>query len=418
MVSNQFQTEWIAAHLLFPNSAQARDIFLYVTADGLKISANKDRDQIFFKLFLEYLLKIQIVSSSSSFSEFETSKIKLWPTYFKKITKEESAYLVGYVFYKIPINILASLFKCTEVSANHKIQKAMNKIIPKPDSPEKSKYQFHFKKYTSVKNSDFFIYEDIVRNMNDHQLFEKNKIPQQIINNIGYKKYFNHIQDFSDELLGLKLQIYEVPVIQNFKKENLNLNPVFRHKLYKYIPVYFILIGAVLTFLYRPQAIQNFMNKKSIETIEIQQIKIDRHTENKESVANTAVSVEKPPEAIVQVEKKISPPIGVAEKKPIEKNKSGEVYRGRLVVTDLKQVISSIKEKIINLGGKKAGEVDLGWMKNDNTSYFHFSFPDENKTDLEEYLKQFGVFELSNETHPRVMPKGFKRYIIEIKQNE
>ena len=87
-------------------------------------------------------------------------------------------------------------------------------------------------------------------------------------------------------------------------------------------------------------------------------------------------------------------------------------------MTDVQQVIGVVREKIINSGGKKAGEVELGWMKNETTSYFHFSFPEENKADLENYLKQFGKVQLVYEPHPRLMPKGIKRYIIEIQQNE
>jgi len=95
-----------------------------------------------------------------------------------------------------------------------------------------------------------------------------------------------------------------------------------------------------------------------------------------------------------------------------ESRKKGFVYRGTLSVVNVEANASKLKEKIVELGGRKAGEVELGWRRNQGDYYFHFTIPESKFTDLEDYFKGLGVIKMSRDPHPRIMPDGIIRLII------
>ena len=102
----------------------------------------------------------------------------------------------------------------------------------------------------------------------------------------------------------------------------------------------------------------------------------------------------------------------------IFKRKNTGVYRGIVEVTDLAAVTERVKSKILSLGGFKAGEVELGWMKSADTTYFHFIIPTENTEDLNQFIKQFGDYKFRFEKHSRVLNNDQKRFIIEVRKVE
>lgn len=433
MAENKFQKEWIAVHLLFPNSAQARDIFLYVISEVRKNNSAIDYNIYYLKRIIQIFLKTPAIQSMLSFTELENEKFKKWPEYYKKLSKTESVYVVAALFYQSSVNEIASLFKSTQKNTELQIKKSIYKIIPKPEYKSVLNTGFKFKKYNSDNESDFFIYDHIIDYVLNPNCAEGFKTQKKISEDVRFKKYYEQIISLQSELLQLDNRIYELPVqktpdpdttMSSDAKLNQNL---FNGK--KNIGYAGIVMTAILVFMYRPLFLQEALNKKNVETIEIQQIKIDRH---KDDIVNNGTQIatqpvldpklDVKPEAKIEIApSKINVADDVVIKKiqPVEKIKTGGgVFRGKLYVTDVQTVLNVVKEKIVNLGGQKAGEVELGWMKNETTSYFHFSFPNENKADLEDYLKQFGKIELVFEPHPRVMPKGIQRYIIEIKQNE
>ncbi|HAG90649.1 MAG TPA: hypothetical protein DCL41_02185 [Bdellovibrionales bacterium] len=97
--------------------------------------------------------------------------------------------------------------------------------------------------------------------------------------------------------------------------------------------------------------------------------------------------------------------------------KMGELYRGFLSVDDLMKVTEATVLKIETLGGKKAGQVPLGWKRDEDERYFHFSIPEKNKQALLDHLSNFGQVRLSSQEHPLVMPEGKIRIILVVKQN-
>jgi hypothetical protein len=96
----------------------------------------------------------------------------------------------------------------------------------------------------------------------------------------------------------------------------------------------------------------------------------------------------------------------------------GSLTRGELVVEDFAMTWPVIRDKIVELGGKAAGSVELGWLRRKDQSYFHFSLPESNYADLQKFLKTFGPVQFHTEAHPRVMPRGQIRIILTVKDGE
>ena len=95
-----------------------------------------------------------------------------------------------------------------------------------------------------------------------------------------------------------------------------------------------------------------------------------------------------------------------------EPKKKGFVYRGTLVIVNVEVGTTKLKDMIVELGGRKAGEVELGWRRNEGDYYFHFTIPESKLGTLEEYFKTLGTIKLSKDPHPRIMPDGIVRMII------
>lgn len=118
--------------------------------------------------------------------------------------------------------------------------------------------------------------------------------------------------------------------------------------------------------------------------------------------------------------KPAQPPVTLAKKElPAgipEVLAGGYLYRGTLTVTGLTSTSPKIKERIETLGGRKAGEVSLGWSRSPTSHYYHFTIPDAKYPELMSYLDQFGKLKISREKHPRVMPGGILRLIVTVEE--
>ncbi|MBX2987906.1 MAG: hypothetical protein KF802_08405 [Bdellovibrionaceae bacterium] len=115
---------------------------------------------------------------------------------------------------------------------------------------------------------------------------------------------------------------------------------------------------------------------------------------------------------------------GEGEKAPVaetvaEKSKKpgeGALFRGDLAVTNLTATSPKIQDKIIELGGRKAGEVELGWKKTPTSAYFHFTMPEAKYEELTQFLREYGAANISKQKHPRVMPDGIIRLILTVEE--
>ncbi len=95
--------------------------------------------------------------------------------------------------------------------------------------------------------------------------------------------------------------------------------------------------------------------------------------------------------------------------------KQGYLYRGIMKVTNAEAVSTKFVEKINELGGRKAGEVELGWKKG-NANYFHFTMPEAKYQAFLEFTKKYGGLSLQKEKHDRLMPEGIVRIIFSLEE--
>lgn len=98
------------------------------------------------------------------------------------------------------------------------------------------------------------------------------------------------------------------------------------------------------------------------------------------------------------------------------KKESGFVWRGTLQVEDLTdEIVDRVTSTIADLGGTKAGEVELGWHRG-NERYYHFILPEENYEKLLSVLNAEGLVELKKEKHPRIIKSGYMRIIMTLEE--
>lgn len=95
----------------------------------------------------------------------------------------------------------------------------------------------------------------------------------------------------------------------------------------------------------------------------------------------------------------------------------GFLWRGTISVTNVPAITPKLVERLVALGGRKAGEVDLGWKKGTG-SYFHFTAPEAKFDEVKASFAEFGSLNISRERHERVMPEGIVRIIITVSEKE
>lgn len=128
----------------------------------------------------------------------------------------------------------------------------------------------------------------------------------------------------------------------------------------------------------------------------------------------SAPEVSKPTKTVATPAKTAAMVIAKSE----EVKKQGFVYRGTAKIVNAEVGSAKLKEKIVELGGRKAGEVELGWKRNQGDYYFHFTIPESKFSELEEYLKSVGDVQLSRDQHPRIMPSGIVRFIFTTEESQ
>lgn len=150
--------------------------------------------------------------------------------------------------------------------------------------------------------------------------------------------------------------------------------------------------------------------------------------EDAEELGTTAVSDAKGPsipkvelKEDVKVAKAPSPtpspsptPVSKAEEKPepAAATAGGFLYRGEIAITNISVNGAKITEKIVSLGGRKAGSVELGWQKTPTSMYYHFTIPEAKYQELNTFLATYGTPQIAKEKHVRVMPDGIIRLIL------
>jgi hypothetical protein len=96
----------------------------------------------------------------------------------------------------------------------------------------------------------------------------------------------------------------------------------------------------------------------------------------------------------------------------------GFLYRGEVEITNIDSNGPKITEKIAELGGRKAGSVELGWKKTPTSMYYHFTIPEAKYQEMLNFMSAYGKPKISKEKHPRVMPDGIIRLIITVDEQK
>ncbi len=104
-----------------------------------------------------------------------------------------------------------------------------------------------------------------------------------------------------------------------------------------------------------------------------------------------------------------------AKTESIRPHRVGYIHRISINTANVDDITPEVTDMIESLGGKKAGEVELGWKKQ-NGSYYHFTIPEENYDLLVDRLKKYGEFTVEKTEHPRIMPEGLLRFIVWIEK--
>lgn len=116
--------------------------------------------------------------------------------------------------------------------------------------------------------------------------------------------------------------------------------------------------------------------------------------------------VEPPKPRLVEEPKAVA-----AETKPATQ---GMLHRILMSRSDIEALAPELRDRIVALGGKKAGEVEIGWRQ-PGQNYFHFSIPEKNYDQLLSALAAIGPSRIYKSPHPRIMPEGQMRIILTIK---
>ena len=94
---------------------------------------------------------------------------------------------------------------------------------------------------------------------------------------------------------------------------------------------------------------------------------------------------------------------------------STTLRRAEVRVADFAKSWPLIRDKILALEGKAAGNVDLGWLRRRDESYFHFEVPEAHFDEFERFLGTFGPVQIRREKSSRMMPPGQIRIILLVK---
>lgn len=442
---------WVNCHLMYPNSSQARDIFSHLVAVSMKENLDSNA---FLKTIFQTLTTVKPVKSGSNYFEYSEYTMDCWNLVLNKCQRREQFFLMSILYNKLSF---ADLEKATEVNEN-KIKYLINQAIKKISDFSKEDHKvlpesIQFKAYHEKKISKISLSEQIFDAVLDFSptsekifiLSEAEKYPDT-------KKIIESVKKLQQELQAIpKTETFLENIaaiekgVQNYESDKKQSNK-FVLTVRKKTSLYFVISSLLAVSFLVALNMQDDGPQIVVETLQIQrqqpqqslaadksiEISYDKNKLVSAVVAKTptlAVAAKTPEVAVVAkvpvATVAAKAPTATVQSQPIVnsdnntfKKKNTGVYRGTVVVTNLEEVTERVKSKILSLSGFKAGEVELGWMKSSDTSYFHFIIPNENTEDLNQFIKQFGDFKYRFEKHPRVLDNDQKRFIIEVRTVE
>ena len=445
------QQLWIAIHLLYANSSQALDIYQEFVARYRKEIETNKKNSVFKKLATLHK-KIETVQTAGPFNIFEEHKSTYWLDIYNRSTKNHLIVLIGVLIFDLKIDEIEQTLRISK----QKIRFFLNQVFKntttlQPIITQDLNKSFRYRKINDQKVSDFFVRENVVEytlNLLDPKQTKmieegfKNYPDYKSISNL-YKKIVEDIQ----KTMNYQMSAEDIRVnYMATHTKNINESYIQRFQGKKKLKNKTLVGGSTLAIIcfavifLRPKWIKNIVenntgqqillqevkpqltsiennldesrNKVSLNELEVNNTASSHLTTNKINDSKTTVETEMPVNPKLE-SKKDTNIVATKENKAVKK---GGLYRGTVEVTDLDQVSEHFTDKIVNLGGKKAGEVQLGWRKNDQTSYYHFLISTTNVEDIKAFLGKFGQLNFKFEDHPRQVPDGMVRIIVELKK--
>lgn len=466
MVTSIESRLWLAVHLLYSNASQAFDVYQAVVLQSEHAIANQDIATVFNKLVQVYE-KIPAISSNLAFYEFEFEEIDQWKIIYKNSQKTQLVIFVAVLIFELKISQVAPTLKLAPEKAQFLFHQIFKKLA---SSSQKLKYneQLEFKKQNDNKISYLFTYENLVDFCLEQLSPEETEkvraglkiYPTLQVAKEEYSRIISQIQNLKvqKERTSVVSPIRPIKIPKDGSSISLPTKGLTSFQMRALIGGAVLVIGVLLI-----QPVKNFyqLNGRTDNTVVLQEVEVPKvltETQvaevptvsettvavNETETVSATVAVASPTTvvAVNQVENKTAPVVAptpapqppvvaavskttqVAVNEPakpvVEDAKTeweGGLYRGTLLVKDISAVNNALKEKMLSSGAVKAGEVELGWQKSPDMAYYHYTMPETNKAELETYLKKIGNLIIKFEKHPRKIPIGTRRFIIEVKQN-
>lgn len=459
---------WLALHLLYPNSSQAFDVYQGMLPQVNKAFEKDDRLLVFSKL-ASIFDKIPPISSNLSFYEFELENIDHWKTIYKNSQKNHLLVFVGVLIFDLKIIEISPFVNLPQEKLQFIFHQMFKKLV---QNNLKTKYN---ESANSIKQNDYkisylYTYENLIEFcLEQLPEAESKKVeiglelyPALLIVKNEYLKIINQIQNlkvqrphFVELNTKKKLRLVKNDGIET----ELEISSNEKQKLYKNKKVILsiasiLLLSTFMLFQFtgiykqllgtdKAVIIQQVVNKQMLAKVDTEheiaqesvpaepEVESALETIESQTTEATEIKVQTPkpvdvkvveptkaaaPEKVaLKVESKKAETLKAETKKVDLTEYKGGLYRGVLVVKDLKVDNEKMHTKLIELGAKKAGDVDLGWMKTKQMAYYHFIIPETNLEESNKYLRALGSLEIKFETHSRLIPTGTKRFIIEVK---
>lgn len=431
MVNSVESRLWLAVHLLYSNASQAFDVYQAVAMQSEQAIFTDDNAAVYAKL-IQVFDKIPAISASLSFYEFEFEEIDQWKIIYKNSQKIQLLIFVGVLIFELKLSDIAILVKLPQ----EKVQFLFNQIFKKlASASQKLKYneQLEFKKQGDNKISYLFTYENLVDYcLGQLSTEDSEKVASGLQNypslQVAKEEYARIIRQIQN-LKVQKANSVSVRPKSGARKNKAGLE-IVNEKTQGAVAAatatrtkksFNIIIGVVVTITFaiiilQPMALVNKILKND-HSVVIHEV------EKPATLIATHQSVPPPPPPapapviVAHPAPVASPPPVAAAAAPEAAKSEGGLYRGTLVVANIETVNPKIIQKISSLGGVKAGEVEIGWLKTQKLAYYHYTIPQQNIDEVSAFLKQLGHLHLSFEKHPRKVAAGTKRFIIEVKQN-
>lgn len=432
---------WLAVHLLYPHSAQAFEVYQAVVMQAEEAFSANDRSAVFTKLSQAFD-KIPPISSQNSFYEFEFDQIDQWKLIYKNSQKSQLLIFIGVLIFELKLAEIAPIAKLSHDKAQflfHQIFKKLTQNSPKLKLSD----PVSFKKQNDVRVSYLFTYENLV----DYCLGqlgeaenEKVKLglelyPALMSAHDEYKKIITQIQNLkvlrvqssiAASVAATKSKISQPPGNSALSSEKKDSSAYFN----KTAAVFLGVVAVAVSIWQLLGVFSKFQNPQSRPVV-IQEVETSRPVAINAASSEEALRAESVPPAPSSPEPtpEAAPPVTTAEVKaepaavqqPLkpepELSPEGGLYRGTLAVKDIKASAPELTRLLTKLGATKAGEVELGWMKSEKLSYFHYIIEERNINEVEKLMRTIGSLSVKFEKHPRLVPGGSRRFIIEVAES-